>query len=78
MKNYKPVIIEWVDSKGSTSGWEHLEDVEPILPAECASIGFLFEDKKEYKTLLQSVGSGQILGRITIPTRAIKRITKLR
>lgn len=72
------MIIEWVDSKGSECGWEHLEDIKPIKPAKCASIGFLFENKKEYKSLLQSVSDGQILGRITIPSCAIKRITALK
>lgn len=75
---YKPVIIEWLDSKGFTNTWEYVEGLEPLEPQKCVSVGFLFENKKEYKTILQSYGGGQILGRTTIPTRSILSLNKLR
>ena len=55
--HYPPplVLIEWLDSKGVTSEWEHLDGLKPLLPSVCLSIGFLIDDHKDYKTLAQSL-----------------------
>ena len=70
------VLIEWVDSKGMER-WEYLDEIEPLLPDTCYSVGFLIEDHKDYKTLALGLGTTQVLGRTTIPAGCIKRITKL-
>jgi len=71
---YKLILIEWVDSKGITSGWEYIEDIEPLKPDYCRSIGFLIEDNEEYKTIAQTIGTTQLMARMTIPACSIKKM----
>ncbi len=63
---YEMVKIEWLDSKGFER-WEYLDEIEPVLPGLCYSIGFLLEDKKDYKTIALGLSDTQVLGRATIP-----------
>jgi len=56
------VLIEWVDSSGVTSEWEFMEDLEPLVPAVCTTVGFLIDDNKDYKTIAQTVSRTQVLG----------------
>ncbi len=37
------VMIGWLDSKGVINEWEFKEELEPLLPSQCLSIGFLVE-----------------------------------
>ena len=67
----KIVMIEWLDSKNGSSGWEYLDELEPLKPVACKSVGFLIEDEKSHKTFAPTVGGGQVLGRITIPACSI-------
>ena len=71
------VFIEWVDSKGITNQWEYLDEIDPIKPDKCLSVGFLLEKTREYVTITQSIGEAQTIGRTTIPCCSIKRIKKL-
>ena len=72
------VLIEWVDSAGSIERWEFLDDIEPILPHVCYSVGYLFVDEEDYKTLISNASETQVMGRITIPTVCIKSIKVLK
>ncbi len=76
--NSKPVMIGWLDSKGVISEWEFKEDLEPLLPCRCLSIGFVVERTKEYTTIAQSVSETQILGRLTIPNCSINYIKNIK
>jgi hypothetical protein len=76
-KDKKLVAIEWLDSKGVINRWEYVGEIKPLKPVKCISVGFLIDDNKKYKTIVQSIGDGQVLGRITIPTYSITRITKV-
>ena len=67
---YKKISITWLDSKGIT-GWEHIEDIEPMPPAECKSIGFLVDETKKYITIAQTISDSQLMGRTTIPKCSI-------
>ena len=71
------VLIEWIDSKSGSSEWEYIEDMEPIIPAMCKSIGFLVDETDQYKTLAQTVSEEQLISRITIPCCAIKNIKEI-
>lgn len=71
------VMVEWSDSHGVTSCWERIDEVEPLAPVPCVSVGFLIDDRSEYKTLVQTIGGEQILGRITIPEGSILRIRRI-
>jgi len=70
------VLIEWVDSKGMER-WEYLDEIKPMPPCVCFSVGFLIEDNKDYKTLALGISENQVLGRTTIPAGCIKSIEKL-
>ena len=75
MKDKKIVVIEWLDSKGIVNEWEYFDDIKPLEPVVCVSVGFLMDDNKKYKTLAQSIGDDQLLGRMTISKCSIKKIT---
>ena len=77
MKRKKIVAIEWFDSKGVIDNWEYVEEIKPLKPVKCISVGFLIDDNKKYKTLVQSIGDGQVLGRMTIPVCSINRIEEI-
>ena len=72
------VLVKWLDSKGLVNEWEFLEDIDPLLPSTCLSIGFLLEETKEYTTIVQSISESQVLGRMTIPARSILKVTRLK
>jgi hypothetical protein len=76
MNNYKTVLIEWVDSKGMER-WEYLDEIESMPPCTCYSVGFLVEDKKDYKTIALGLSATQVLGRTTIPSGCIKSMKEL-
>ena len=70
------VVVEWLDSKGMER-WEYLDELEPLPPCRCYSVGFLIEDNEDYKTPALGLSDTQVLGRTTIPAGCIKSITKL-
>mgnify|MGYP001587159507 FL=1 len=74
----QPVLIEWLDSKGINNQWEYLDEIEPLLPSRCISVGFLIEETPEYKTIAQSVSATQVLGRMTIPCCSIQKVVELK
>lgn len=72
------VQIDWIDSKPGPNEWEYLDGIESLKPVLCRTVGFLMEDRSEYKTLAQSLSDTQVHGRITIPKHCIKRIKRLK
>jgi len=75
---HKPILIKWLDSKGITNEWEYLEDIEPLMPCLCTSIGFLIDETDQYKTIAQSLNEKQIIGRLTIPCCSIQEIKEIK
>lgn len=69
--NAPKVLITWLDSKGITSEWEFMDELEPLLPCEIHSIGFLIDDNEKYKTIAQGYSDTQIIGRLCIPACSI-------
>jgi hypothetical protein len=77
MKGREIVLVEWLDSKG-IERWEYLDEIEPLPPSRCYSVGFLIDDNKDYKTIALGLSDTQVLGRTTIPSGCIistKRLT---
>lgn len=74
----KRVEITWLDSHGITSSWEYWDGLEELKPCVIISIGYLIKDRKDYKTIAQSVSDSQVLGRMTIPVGCIKKIRRLK
>ena len=75
---YKKVEIHWLDSHGITSDWEFIDELKSFMPVEVVSIGFLLEDEKDYKTIVQSYSESQVLGRMAIPATSILQIITLK
>jgi len=75
--NKKFVLIEWLDSRGVTFEWEYIDEVKPLKPCKCSSVGFLLEDNEDYKTIVQTISEDQLIGRMSIPTRSIIRIKEI-
>ncbi len=75
---YALFVIGWCDSKGVTNEWEYKEELEPLLPCQCLSSGFLLEKTKECTTIAQSISETQIIGRLTIPNCSINYIKKVK
>jgi hypothetical protein len=71
------VLIEWLDSKGVIGEWEFIDSLTPLKPSICTSVGFLIEDKKGYKTIVQTKSKEQVVGRMTIPTCSIKKMKRI-
>jgi len=74
--NKEIVLIEWVDSKG-LERWEYLDEIDPLPPCLCYSVGFIIENHPDYKTIALGLSDTQVLGRMTIPSGCIKNIKKL-
>jgi hypothetical protein len=78
------VMVEWVDSAQPRSGWEYLSGVGEPAAVHCASVGWLVVDTKDTKGVAPNMGavnspdSLQISGLITIPTKCVTRITRLK
>jgi hypothetical protein len=72
----KIVLIEWVDGKG-LERWEYLDELQPMPPCICQSVGFLIENNRDYKTLALGLSDTQVLGRTTIPSGCIKSMKYL-
>ncbi len=70
------VLIEWVDSKGMNR-WEYLDELEPMPPCICYSVGFIIDDSPDYKTIALGLSETQVLGRTTIPSCCIRSLKKL-
>ena len=70
------VLIEWIDSRG-TERWEYLDEIEPMLPCECLSVGFIIESNSDYTTIAMAVTATQVLARMTIPAGCIKNVKNL-
>jgi len=71
------VLIEWVDSFGVTAGWEFKDDLEPLTPPRCQTVGFLIHDGEDHKTVAMTNSESQVLGRMAIPACAITAIRRL-
>ncbi|KKN79665.1 hypothetical protein LCGC14_0338690 [marine sediment metagenome] len=81
----KLVLIEWIDSH-SGRGWRTTEEIERCAePLYCRSVGWLIKETKQVKVIVPHIAgekNGDIIlqgcGDLTIPTKAIIKITTLK
>ena len=78
----KTIKIEWEDSKGVTTNWEFVDEMEKLLPNQITSIGYLLEKTDKYVTICQSINNNppdnqQVIGRMTIPTCSITTMQEI-
>lgn len=81
----KLVLIEWVDSHGPLDGWKQIEEDDKPESLICESVGWLLYDGKDCKKIVPHRAGHrnqniilQGRGDMTIPTRAILKITNLK
>lgn len=82
-KQFRLVMIKWVDSRQPTSSWQWLSKHEGT-PVSCTTVGWLIKDSDEAMSICQSFGDIdasdgdiQTMGVTLIPTRAIIDIVDL-
>lgn len=48
--NYDKVIVEWLDisSDGCDGAWNTEDQLKDLVPAICTTIGYLYEDNKDW------------------------------
>lgn len=77
------VLIEWIDSTQPAPQWQWIANIARVAAIKCVTVGFLITDDESVKVIAQNVGDvhgadRQVSGVITIPTRAVTRVTRLR
>ena len=80
----KLVLIEWLDSH-SGHGWHPLDDLaQAAKPVRCQSVGWLVSEANQHKVVVPHISGDQDegvtphgRGDITIPNRAIVKMTEL-
>ena len=77
MTDRKLVLVEWLDSRRG-EGWVRLDELESTI-TRCRSVGWLIAKDAESLTLAGHLGENpdQCCGDLTIPRRAIRKITPL-
>lgn len=75
----KLVLVEWVDSKRMSEGWEYTEDIEPSV-VTCQSVGWILKENKECIVIMPHMdkNESQGCGIISIPKCAVKHTYQLK
>lgn len=84
-KKRKLVLIEWLDSH-SGRGWQTIDELQRSAePLYCQSVGWLLSDMENCKVIVPHIAgerNGETMmqgfGDLTIPTKAIMKMTVLR
>lgn len=74
--NPKPIIVDWVDSMG-TSGW-HAETEGKATDMRCCTVGHFVEEDKDSITVALSRSPYSHGDYLTIPRCAIRRTRRLK
>ena len=73
------VLVEWLDSRRG-EGWVRLDDLrDDVSATRCRSVGWVIARDKASLTVAGHLGEkpDQCCGEITIPAKAILKISKL-
>lgn len=78
---YKLKLVEWVDSRQPTRGWQFIDDIE-LQHVVCVSVGYEISSNDERIVLAATIGDietndAQCMGAITIPVCAIRKMADL-
>ena len=46
--NYDKVIVEWLDIQSCDNAWSSLDEFDKLLPAKCTTIGYLYDENKDW------------------------------
>lgn len=77
----KKVLVEWLDSRRTTSEWEWLDAFEFEQPARIKTLGYLIRETVDGIWIAQSLSveeeRQQVSGVMTIPRRAVLGIAEV-
>jgi len=71
------VLLRWVDTRGSPRGWVPLDEAE-IEPVVIESVGWVARVTPDYLCLAPHVGSGTVMGYVTVPVVCFLKLQVLR
>ena len=79
MDKRKLVYVEWVDSRGVSAAWGHMENLKEG-PCFVESAGWLLQDEEEFIQIVPHVGTDpdQGCGDMTIPRSQVTRMIELK
>ena len=80
--NFDKVIISWLDINSCDNAWNTEEDLKDLIPATCTTIGYLYEENKDWvKTFatysFNSDSTLDVGDAVVIPRGVILSIKKL-
>ena len=79
--NFDKVIISWLDINSCDSAWNTEEDLKDLVPAMCTTIGYLYEENKDwvktFATYSFNTDSLDVGDCVVIPRGVILSIKKL-
>jgi hypothetical protein len=79
--NFDKVIISWLDINSCDNAWNTEEDLKDLVPAMCTTIGYLYEENKDwvktFATYSFNTDSIDVGDCVVIPRGVILSIKKL-
>ena len=79
--NFDKVIISWLDINSCDNAWNTEEDLKDLVPAMCTTIGYLYEENKDwvktFATYSFNTDSLDVGDCVVIPRGVILYIKKL-
>ncbi len=79
--NFDKVIISWLDINSCDNAWNTEEDLKDLVPAMCTTIGYLYEENKDwvktFATYSFNTDSLDVGDCVVIPRGVILSIKKL-
>jgi len=79
--NFDKVIISWLDINSCDNAWNTEEDLKDLVPAMCTTIGYLYEENKDwvktFATYSFNIDSLDVGDCVVIPRGVILSIKKL-
>lgn len=80
MKRGPVIYVEWVDSRHCTQSWERINQLNPLRPVVCTTVGLLVDEDKTTLRLTNSIAdyddddvTPQVSGVCEIPKCAITK-----
>ena len=75
MNERKLLYIEWTDSRGCHSSWQHVEAIADDEPCKLRSVGWVVNETSKYIHLAPHIGDDpeQVCGDMVIPKFAITK-----
>jgi hypothetical protein len=78
---YPMVLIEWLDSRQPSIGWQFVENMEMPKPCKCLSVGWLLDEGEDQIVIAAHMNDmdqdDQVMGVMVIPSCSVLKKTPL-